>query len=150
MRCPFCGKIDSNVLESRVTESGDGIRRRRECIKCSKRFTTLEKVKDSALWVIKKDGRREQFDKEKVRRGLVRALEKRPIGIDKIEEALNDIERELLRGESQEVKSRDIGKAVLKRLKKLDQIAWLRFASVYLEFEDLSDFEKLIESKSKK
>jgi len=133
-----------------VTESGDGIRRRRECIKCSKRFTTLEKVKDSALWVIKKDGRREQFDKEKVRRGLVRALEKRPIGIDKIEEALNDIERELLRGESQEVKSRDIGKAVLKRLKKLDQIAWLRFASVYLEFEDLSDFEKLIESKSKK
>ena len=149
MRCPFCGKIDSNVLESRVTESGDGIRRRRECIKCSKRFTTLEKVKDSALWVIKKDGRREQFDKEKVRRGLVRALEKRPIGIDKIEEALNDIERELLRGESQEVKSRDIGKAVLKRLKKLDQIAWLRFASVYLEFENIGDFEKLIEKSTK-
>lgn len=149
MKCPFCGKIDSNVLESRVTECGDGIRRRRECSKCSKRFTTLEKVKDSALWVIKKDGRREQFDKEKVKRGLVRALEKRPIGIDKIEEALNDIERELLRGESQEVFSRDIGKAVLKRLKKLDQIAWLRFASVYLEFENIGDFEKLIEKSTK-
>lgn len=145
MKCPFCGKEGvSEVLESRVVEGGHGIRRRRECHKCKKRFTTVEKVRGSVLWVIKKDGRREVFEKDKVRRGLVRALQKRSIGADETEEMLDDIERELLRGADQEVTSREIGNAVLKRLKKLDKVAWLRFASVYLEFNDLEDFKKLI------
>lgn len=145
MRCPFCGKIDSNVLESRVTESGDGIRRRRECSKCGKRFTTFEKVKETALWVIKKDGRREQFDREKVKRGLLRSVQKRPVSLEKVEEIIDDVEREMLRSEKQEVPSKIVGNAILKRLKKVDKVAWLRFASVYMEFTDLSDFEKIIE-----
>ena len=142
MKCPFCGKIESNVLESRVTESGDGIRRRRECTSCGKRFTTIEKVRDNVLWVIKKDGRRESFDKEKIRRGIIRAVQKRPVSIDTVESIVDDVEREMLRDEDQEISSRTIGNAVLKRLKIIDKVAWLRFASVYLEFEDLSDFEK--------
>lgn len=144
MKCPFCGKTNSEVLESRSVEDGVGIRRRRECLECKKRFTTVEKVRGSVLWVNKKDGRREVFEKEKVKRGLVRALEKRPVGMHEIDEILDDIERELLRSEKQEVSSKEIGNAVLKRLKKIDKVAWLRFASVYLEFSDLDDFEKLI------
>lgn len=144
MKCPFCGKTNSEVLESRIVEEGSGVRRRRECLDCKKRFTTIEKVRGSVLWVIKKDGRRELFEREKVKRGIVRALEKRPVSIADIDLTLEDLERELLRGEEQEVTSKEIGNAVLKRLKKLDKVAWLRFASVYLEFEDLGDFEKLI------
>jgi len=145
MKCPFCGKIDSQVLESRTLADGVAIRRRRECTKCGRRFTTTEKVKDSVLWVIKKDGRREPFDREKIKRGILRAIQKRPVSVDTVEEVVEDVEREMLRREEQEVISSVIGTAVLKRLKKIDKVAWLRFASVYLEFEDLSDFEKLIE-----
>jgi transcriptional repressor NrdR len=145
MKCPFCGKIDSQVLESRTVEEGDSIRRRRECSKCGKRFTTFEKAKDSVLWVIKKDGRRESFDKEKIKYGILRSIQKRPVSMETVEKIVEDIEREMLRGEDQEISSRVIGNAVLKRLKKEDKVAWLRFASVYLEFEDLTDFEKLIE-----
>lgn len=144
MKCPFCGKIDSQVLESRTIDDGEAIRRRRECTKCGKRFTTTEKVKGSVLWVIKKDGRREPWDREKIKRGVLRAIQKRPVSMDTVEEIIEDVEREMLRKEGQEVTSREIGGAVLKRLKKIDKVAWLRFASVYLEFEDLSDFEKLI------
>ena|SRR5688572_779021 len=144
MKCPFCGKIDSQVLESRTQEDGSAIRRRRECTKCGKRFTTFEKIKGSVLWVIKKDGRREPFEREKVKRGVLRSVQKRPISMDIVDEILDDLEREMLRREDQEVPSRVIGGAVLKRLKKIDKVAWLRFASVYLEFEDLSDFEKAI------
>jgi len=114
-------------------------------VKCGKRFTTLEKLKGNVLWVIKKDGRREPFDKEKIRKGVSRAVLKRPVSVDKVEEVLEDVEREMLRHEESEVSSRAVGNAVLKRLKKIDKVAWLRFASVYLEFEDLSDFEKAIE-----
>lgn len=145
MKCPFCGKVDSQVLESRTVEDTGAIRRRRECDKCGKRFTTFEKVKGSVIWVIKKDGRREPFDKEKVRRGILRAILKRPVSMETVEEIVEDIEREMLRSEGSEIASRKIGNAVLKRLKKIDKVAWLRFASVYLEFEDLSDFEKAIE-----
>lgn len=144
MKCPFCGKTESSVLESRTAEDGSEIRRRRECLSCGKRFTTFESVKGSVLWVVKKDGRRELFDKEKIKRGIIRATQKRPISIESIDEVVDDIEREMLRAESQEVTSRFIGNAILKRLKKLDRVAWLRFASVYLEFENLDDFEKLI------
>jgi transcriptional repressor NrdR len=145
MKCPFCGKIDSQVLESRTVEDGISIRRRRECSKCVNRFTTFEKVKDIVLWVIKKDGRREPWDREKIKYGILRSIQKRPVSMETVEEIIEDIEREMLRGEGEEISSRVVGNAVLKRLKKIDKVAWLRFASVYLEFEDLTDFEKLIE-----
>ena len=145
MKCPFCGAADTSVLESRTGEDGQSIRRRRECAKCGKRFTTTEEVKRSFLWVIKKDGKREVFDKEKVKRGILRAIEKRPVSLELVDDIVDQVEREMLRGEKQEIPSRVIGNAVLKHLKKVDKVAWLRFASVYLEFEDLSDFERLIE-----
>lgn len=145
MKCPFCAGSETEVLESRVVEDGKAIRRRRECSKCKKRFTTFEKVKDVVLWVIKKDGRREPFDKEKVKKGILRALEKRSVSLDLVNEVVDDIEREMLRKESEEVSSRTIGKAVLVRLKKIDKVSWIRFASVYLGFDDLNDFEKIIE-----
>lgn len=147
MKCPFCQFNDSEVLESRVSEDGNSIRRRRECPKCKKRFTTQEKVKDSVLWVIKKDGRRELFDREKIKRGIVRSLEKRPVSMMTIDEIVGDVEREMLKEEKEEIPTTVIGKAVLRRLKKIDKVAWLRFASVYFEFEDLGDFEKIIDSK---
>ena len=145
MKCPFCGKDNTQVLESRATDDGTGIRRRRECVKCGKRFTTVEKVRGTALWVVKKDGTREAFDREKVKRGVLRAIEKRPVSLDLVNEIVDDVEREMLRAEKEEIPSREVGNAVLKRLKKVDKVAWLRFASVYLEFEDLGDFEKAIE-----
>lgn len=125
-------------------ENGQAIRRRRECIKCQKRFTTYEKIKGTALWVIKKGGQRELFDKEKVKRGIVRAIQKRPVSLDLVEDIVSQVESEMLRKESEEVSSKAIGRAILKRLKKVDKVAWLRFASVYLEFEDLEDFAKAI------
>lgn len=145
MKCPFCAEQDTQVLESRAVEEGKSIRRRRECGKCRKRFTTYEKVKGTALWVIKKDGRRELFDREKVKRGVLRAIEKRPISIDLVDDIIERVEREMLRREKEEVSSKAIGRSVLKKLKKIDKVAWLRFASVYLEFDDFEDFEKAIE-----
>lgn len=144
MKCPFCGSADTQVLESRVSDDGHGMRRRRECGKCKKRFTTHETVKRSVLWVIKKDGRREPFEKEKVKKGILRAIEKRPVPLDKVNEIIDQVEAEMLKAEKEEINSKDIGNAILKRLKKIDKVAWLRFASVYLQFEDLDDFEKLI------
>ncbi|OGM30747.1 transcriptional regulator NrdR [Candidatus Woesebacteria bacterium RIFCSPHIGHO2_01_FULL_44_10] len=144
MKCPFCGKDDSAVLESRTVDEGEAIRRRRACESCKKRFTTYEKVRGSALWVIKKDGKREPFEREKVKRGILRAIEKRPVSLELVDEIVDQVEREMLSLEDQEVSTRAIGKAVLKRLRKVDKVAWLRFASVYLEFEDLSDFRKAI------
>jgi transcriptional repressor NrdR len=148
MKCPFCAGEDSQVLESRVVESGQAIRRRRECSKCKKRFTTFEKVRDTVLWVIKKSGKRESFDREKVKRGILRAIEKRPVPLEIVDKVTEDVERELLRKGEEEIPSRLIGNAVLKRLKKIDKVAWLRFASVYFEFEDVRDFEKAIDKLS--
>ena len=147
MHCPFCAASETEVLESRVVEDGDAIRRRRECKKCGKRFTTIEKVRGTALWVVKKDGKREPFDREKIKRGILRAIEKRPVSLELIDDIVNDIEREMLRREKEEVPSKVIGEAVLRRLRKIDKVAWLRFASVYLEFEDLGDFEKAMDKK---
>ena len=144
MFCPFCNYRDTQVLESRVVEEGRSIRRRRECSKCSKRFTTFERVKGTALWVIKKDGRREPFERDKVKRGILRAIEKRPVSLDLVDDVTEEVEREMLRKEREEVTSNAIGRAVMRRLKKIDKVAWLRFASVYLEFDDLKDFEKVI------
>ncbi|MBI3443500.1 transcriptional regulator NrdR [Candidatus Woesebacteria bacterium] len=144
MKCPFCGRVDTQVLESRAVDGGEGIRRRRECDRCHRRFTTYEKVKGATLWVVKKNGRREPFEKEKLKRGILRAIEKRPISLDLVDEIISEVEREMLKLEIQEIPSRAIGSAVLKRLRKIDKVAWLRFASVYLEVEDLKDFEKAI------
>ncbi len=146
MKCPFCASPESQVLESRMVENGDSIRRRRECGKCSKRFTTYEKVKGTALWVIKKDGRREPYDREKVKRGILRAVEKRPVSLDLIGDLVDRVEREMLKKENEEVSSKAIGRAILQRLKRIDKVAWLRFASVYLEFEDLEDFARAIKN----
>ena len=131
-----------------MIEDGQGLRRRRECEKCGKRFTTLESVKSSVLWVIKRDGKRESFDKEKVRGGILRSIEKRPVSLDLVNEIADEVEREMLKAEKEEVPSKAVGNAILKRLKKIDKVAWLRFASVYLQFEDLTDFEKLIDRNS--
>lgn len=135
----------NEVLESRVVEDGSAVRRRRSCAKCGKRFTTFERVYKSALLIVKKDNRREAFDREKLRRGIVRAVGKRPISSLMMDDIVRQVEREMMKKQTQEVPSGAIGRAVLKRLKKIDKVAWLRFASVYLEFENLSDFEKLLE-----
>src|SRR3990172_1842328 len=121
MKCPFCGRVNSQVLESRIVEEGVAIRRRRKCLSCSKRFTTYEKVKNGFLWVIKRDGRREPFEKDKVRRGVLRAVEKRPVSQEEIEELIEAVERGMLKRQREEVSSELIGKEVLKRLKKLDK-----------------------------
>ncbi len=144
MKCPFCEKTNTHVLESRTVEDGESIRRRRKCEHCQKRFTTFERVRGTALWVVKKDGKREPFDREKLKRGILRAIEKRPVSLDYVNDMVNSIEREMLRKQSEEISSRMIGGAVMRRLRKIDKVAWLRFASVYMEFEDLEDFAKAI------
>lgn len=126
-------------------DSGEVTRRRRECPRCKKRFTSYERVENLDLIVIKKDGRREKFDREKLRRGLVKAAEKRPVSTDTIESIVGGIERELRNKTSTEVSSGTVGNLVLRKLKKLDKVAYVRFASVYLDFDELSDFEKLID-----
>ena len=144
MKCPFCANANTQVLESRLAEDGREIRRRRSCTSCHKRFTTYEQVKKNVLWVIKKGGQREPFEREKLKKGILRAIEKRPVSLDLVDDIVNRIEREMLRKQKEEIPSKMIGNAVLSKLKKVDKVAWLRFASVYLEFEDLSDFEKII------
>ena len=145
MRCPFCSYEQTAVLESRVCDDKSSLRRRRECEKCKKRFTTYEKIEKPSLLVIKKDGRREAFEKEKIKKGILKACEKRPVPLEMVDWIVEDVEREVLRKDTVEIPSKIIGNVVLKRLKKVDKVAWLRFASVYLEFSDLSDFEKAIE-----
>jgi len=147
MYCPFCHHEETSVLESRIAEDGSSFRRRRECLKCKKRFTTYERV-ERTLLVIKKDGRRENFDREKIKKGLLLACHKRPVSIEMVNAIVDEVEQELLKKDSAEIPTRVIGNEVLKRLKKADRVAWLRFASVYLEFEDLADFEKAIEKNS--
>lgn len=132
------------MLESRSIDEGKGVRRRRECEECNKRFTSYEAVRGTAIWVIKKDGRREPFDKEKLKRGILRGIEKRPVSLDLVDDVVETVEQEMRKKEKEEVSSKAIGREVLKRLKKIDKVAWLRFASVYLEFDDLDDFEKAI------
>src|SRR3990172_8838325 len=144
MKCPFCATPATDVLESRSVEDGDAIRRRRKCTKCSKRFTTFERVRGNALWVIKKDGRREPYESDKVKRGILRAVEKRPISMKLVDDIVESVQRVRLKKENEEVISKAIGREVLNRLKRVDKVAWLRFASVYLEFEDLEDFARAI------
>lgn len=140
MRCPFCSYEDSRVIDSRSVENGASIRRRRECPECNRRFTTYEKYEESPLVVNKKDGRRELFDVNKLFNGLLKAFEKRPVPLEAIRDMAHDIERELrLKGEP-EVTSREIGEIVMEKLEKTDQIAYVRFASVYRQFADVQNF----------
>lgn len=145
MHCPFCAHPETGVLESRVADDGQTLRRRRECQKCQKRFTTFERVEGPTIFVIKRTGGREPFDREKIMRGVVRSFDKRPVSIDQINQLTDEVEREVRRKEVSEITSRAIGKMVLRRLKTIDKVAWLRFASVYMELSDISEFEKLME-----
>lgn len=140
MKCPFCGFTDSKVIDSRPAEDGTTIRRRRECLECQKRFTTYEIIERMPLVVIKRDGSRESFDKVKIINGVIRACEKRPVTMTQIENLANDIELELRGRLESEVSSEVIGEMVMARLKDLDEVAYVRFASVYRSFKDINTF----------
>jgi len=151
MKCPFCSKEDTKVVDSRETADFSETRRRRECEKCGKRFTTYERIEHTPLFVIKKDGRREAFNRGKVKLGLMRACEKRPVSAEQIENAVNEIEAKLLNTDG-DIPTKLIGELIMRKLKNLDKVAYIRFASVYRDFHDVSDFEKEITmmDKSKK
>lgn len=153
MKCPFCSSISDRVIDSRSTQDEASIRRRRECLRCGKRFTTYESIEELPLMVIKKDGRREPFSRTKILNGLVRACEKRPVSIERIEEIVTSIEQQILKKYEREVNSRQVGELVMERLAKLDDVAYVRFASVYRQFKDINQFMKelsTILSKEKK
>jgi transcriptional repressor NrdR len=142
MNCPYCSNNEFKVTDKR--ESPDGIRRRRECLKCGKRFTTYEKISREDLYLIKKDGRREKFEREKLERGIIRAFEKRPIPKEKIDKMINEIEEQIRKKGKKEIKTSDIGEIVIKKIKKIDNVAYIRFASVYRDFQDINDFKQEI------
>lgn len=142
MKCPYCGSQETEVVETRDSEDLETIRRRRECLKCEKRFTTYERVENINLVVIKKDGRREQFDRDKLKNGIIRSCDKTKVSVEQIDKIVTDIERELRGGDSVEVKSEKIGQMVAVRLKKIDKVAYIRFSSVFKRFVDIEDFEK--------
>jgi transcriptional repressor NrdR len=151
MKCPYCSFEEDRVIDSRPTEEGTAVRRRRECSKCLKRFTTYEKVESLPLMVIKKDHTREPFDRDKLLNGMLRACEKRPISIDDLEKVADSIESQLYNSLQREVTSRDIGELVMEKLKTMDEVAYVRFASVYRQFKDINTFmeelNKLIKEK---
>ena len=145
MKCPFCDNHDTKVIDSRPTEDGHAIRRRRGCDKCNKRFTTYEKVEESILMVVKKDGKRQAFDRSKVLNGIAKACEKRPVSLSAMEAMVDEIERQLNNRMEKEVDSDNIGELVMNELRKADEVAYVRFASVYRQFTDVNTFIKEIE-----
>lgn len=145
MKCPFCENPDTKVIDSRPTEEGTAIRRRRGCEHCGKRFTTYEKVEESIIMVVKKDGRREAFNRSKALNGIIKACEKRPVAMADIERIVADIERKVSNSMEKEVDSEFIGELIMEELKKLDEVAYVRFASVYRQFTDVNTFIKEIE-----
>ena len=140
MKCPFCGYTESKVIDSRPAEEGATIRRRRECLACSKRFTTYEIIERMPLEVVKRDGSRQSFDKVKLINGMVRACEKRPVSLQTLEQIADEIEQELQSNLEREVSTVDVGEMVMKRLKDIDEVAYVRFASVYRSFKDINTF----------
>jgi transcriptional repressor NrdR len=144
MNCPNCGFKEDKVVDSRATAENSAIRRRRECLKCGQRFTTYEYIEDLSLMVIKRDGSRQAFDRKKVLVGIMKACEKRPISLDKMEEVVTSIERTIQRKSDREVSSRLIGELVMEKLKLLDDVAYVRFASVYRQFQDVNEFMKAL------
>lgn len=142
MKCPYCGSPDSEVVETRASEDVDSIRRRRECLSCRKRFTTYERIENVNLVVIKKDSKRQQFDRDKLKNGIIRSSEKTAVSMEAIERIVTEIERELRSGDSVEVESKKIGQMVAARLKKIDKVAYIRFSSVFKRFVDVEDFQQ--------
>jgi len=140
MRCPFCAHPEDKVVDSRESKEGESIRRRRECLKCEKRFTTYERIDEIPYMVVKKDGRRERFDRQKVLNGLMRACEKRPVSIGKLEQIVNEAEAYVIDSAERERKTSEIGHLIMEHLKKHDKVAYVRFASVYLDFKDVREF----------
>jgi len=140
VKCPFCGSIEDKVIDSRTSKEGDAIRRRRECLRCEKRFTSYERVEDLLPEVVKKDGRRESFDRIKILAGLKKACEKRPIGIETLDNITDSIEKKLVGLGVKEIKSTWIGEEVMSSLRELDKVAYVRFASVYRQFKDINEF----------
>ncbi len=153
MKCPFCSNLDSKVVDSRPTDEGFIIRRRRECVKCSRRFTTYEKLDRLPLMVIKKDGRRENFNREKILKGIIKAVEKRPISMDRINNLVDEIEKKLYSMPEKEINSKIIGEIIMTKLEELDEVAYVRFASVYRQFKDINTFmeelSRLLEKEKK-
>lgn len=144
MRCPFCGANDTKVIDSRLANDGEQVRRRRECLKCAERFTTYETAELSMPRIIKSDGTREPFIEQKLRDGIHRSLEKRPVETERVETSIAHIKRKLLAAGERELASRKVGELVMHELRKLDHVAYIRFASVYLSFEDISSFKEVI------
>jgi transcriptional regulator NrdR len=140
LKCPFCGYLDSKVIDSRPTDDSASIRRRRECIKCGKRFTTYEKVEQIPILVIKKDLSREAYDRDKILKGMIKACEKRPVPIKKLEDLADEIERDIYNSYEKEITSAQIGEMVMEKLKNVDEVAYVRFASVYRQFKDINTF----------
>lgn len=140
MKCPFCSHLEDKVVDSRSAQEGIAIRRRRECLQCGRRFTTYEHVEDVPFMVVKKDGRREPFDRSKLLAGLVKACEKRPVGLERIESVVDGIERALQNNLDKEVSSSQIGEMVMQQLHEVDEVAYVRFASVYRQFKDINQF----------
>jgi transcriptional repressor NrdR len=140
MKCPFCSEIENKVIDSRLSKDGSVIRRRRECLECSRRFTTYEHIEEIPIMIIKKDGRRELFNREKVRSGMLKACEKRNISMNIIEEFIDEMERDLRESEEKEIQASVIGEKIMAKLHELDDVAYVRFASVYREFKDVNDF----------
>lgn len=145
MRCPFCGTQDTKVIDSRLASEGDQVRRRRECVKCKERFTTYELAELSLPRIIKRSGVREAFDEAKLRAGMQRALEKRPVAIESIEASVSRIKKEITGRGEREISAQELGELVMKELSVLDHVAFIRFASVYRSFEDVSEFTDMIE-----
>jgi len=146
MKCPFCGEIDNKVIDSRLSKDGDVIRRRRECLVCSRRFTTYEHIEEIPVMLIKKDGRREAFSREKLRSGIQKACQKRNISINIIDKFLDELERDLRETGEKEIPSHKIGEKVMAKLHEIDDVAYVRFASVYREFKDVNDFVSELKS----
>ncbi|NMB12983.1 MAG: transcriptional repressor NrdR [Firmicutes bacterium] len=145
MKCPFCGFMESKVVDSRATEEGSSIRRRRECMGCSRRFTTYERLDEIPLMVVKKDGRREVFSRDKIITGVLKASQKRPISYEVIENLARDIERDLRNRMDREISSQIIGEMVMERLRQIDEVTYVRFASVYRQFKDIGRFMEELE-----
>src|SRR6059058_5895457 len=140
MKCPFCGHLQDKVVDSRESKEGEAIRRRRQCLGCQRRFTSYERIDEIPFMVVKKDGRRERFDRQKVLNGLMRACEKRPVSIGKLEQIVNEAETFVVDSPERERTTSDIGELIMDRLKKLDKVAYVRFASVYMDFKDVKEF----------
>ena len=145
MKCPFCGHTEDKVVDSRESKEGESIRRRRECLKCERRFTSYERIDEIPYMVIKKDGRRERFDRQKVLAGVMRACEKRPVSMGKMEQIVNEVETFVIDSAERERTSTEVGGVIMEQLKQLDKVAYIRFASVYRDFKDVNEFREELE-----